>query len=412
MRNPFQLYTRKLISKCGHTKKVFYVRYWDYEKEKYFCTKSINELSFKLGDRSGKNIKTEVRASAIAQEALDKGLIFENNTSTKVSFEAYARKVWDYDTSDYIRRKNQEKAGSISRIYADGQLGWLIREVFPYISKGMDIREFTASVAENIKDRMIDEHKASSSINKTLQAIRTPLNEAYRTGVITVEIAPRIKNIAITHKKKGILTSLETKKLETYLNETTEKGSYDRNRFLAIALAIHTGMREGEIRALRDSDISITENGEIAVIKITHAYNDKDKLKAPKGKESRIVPVPINLANEIIQYSRLSEGTEYIFHSAAKVSVPVSPQLMSKWFKEALENIGISKEEQSMRNLSFHSLRHGFVTATRDAGLSGTERKALSGHKSEAMLDHYTKETVEHLKRTIEQIENVIPFNF
>ena len=352
----------------------------------------------------------DMEAKKIAQEALDKGLIAGSHVAKKISFESYARKVWDYDTSDYIRRKNQEKAGSISRIYADGQLGWLIREVFPYIKKDMDIREFSPSVAENIKDRMIDEGKASSSINKTLQAIRTPLNEAYRTGVIEMEIASRIKNIAITHKKKGILTFSETQKLEAYLNENTDKATYDRNRFLFIALAIHTGMREGEIRALRVSDISLIDNEDVALINITHAYNDKDKLKTPKGKESRVVPVPRNLAVEIIQYSKISEGADYIFHSIAKISVPVSPQLVSKWFREALENIGISMEEQKTRNLSFHSLRHGFVTATRDAGLSENERKALSGHKSEVMLEHYTKETVEHLKGTLEQIETVIPY--
>ena len=184
VRSPFQLYSRQLKAKDGATKTVLYVRYWDKSRETYLCTKSINELNYKLGDTSGKNIKSRMRASAIAQEALDKGLIAGSHVAKKISFESYARKVWDYDTSDYIRRKNQEKAGSISRIYADGQLGWLIREVFPYIKKDMDIREFSPSVAENIKDRMIDEGKASSSINKTLQAIRTPLNEAYRTGVI------------------------------------------------------------------------------------------------------------------------------------------------------------------------------------------------------------------------------------
>ena len=135
VRSPFQLYSRQLKAKDGATKTVLYVRYWDKSRETYLCTKSINELNYKLGDTSGKNKKSRMRASAIAQEALDKGLIAGRHVAKKISFESYARKVWDYDTSDYIRRKNQEKAGSISRIYADGQLGWLIREVFPYIKK-------------------------------------------------------------------------------------------------------------------------------------------------------------------------------------------------------------------------------------------------------------------------------------
>lgn len=407
----FHVISRTISKKNGCSEKVFYARYWDFEKEKILCTKSINELNFKLGDRSNKKIKSRAKAIAIAQEALDKGLVFSSKDICDISFEDYATQIWDYDTSDYIRRKNQEKAGSISRIYADGQLGWLMREVFPIIPKGLSLQKFTAPIAENIKDKMLNSGRASSSINKVLQAIRTPLREAYRKGLIAFDIADKIQNIATTNKKKGSLSISETMKLEEYLFHASEKGSFDMNRFLFISLAIHTGMREGEIRALKANDIFMSKENDMAYINLRHGYNDKDKLKNTKGKKDRIVPIPHALGRELKDYSSLNPNG-YLFFSGSKNGVPVSSQLIAKWFKEALEAIGISSEEQRNRNITFHSLRHGYATFTRDAGCSDDERKSLIGHQSDSMLEHYTKETSDHLRETLSRIEKKLPYRF
>ena len=411
-RNPFCVFSRKITSKDGESRTVLYARYWDYENERILCTKSINELNFQLGDRSKKNIKSRNKASAIAQEALDKGLISNFRDSEIISFESYTRRIWDFDNSDYIRRRNQEKAGSITRIYADGQLKWLMREVFPYLPKDLKLAGFTVAMAERIKDRMLDEKKASSSINKVMQAIRTPLKEAYRIGILPADITDKILNIPVTHKKKGILTIAETLSLEKYLNNTTRKGDFERNQFLTIALAANTGMREGEIRALQPKDISILDE-DTAIINIVHAYNDKDKLKSTKGKDIRQIACPILLAEELLEYSRTSyNDNPFIFYARIRKGVPVSAQMIERWFREALVAIGISLEEQKARNITFHSLRHGFATLARDAGCSADERKALIGHKSDSMMEHYTKETHEHLQEIQLRIEKRLPYDF
>lgn len=46
--------------------------------------------------------------------------------------------------------------------------------------------------------------------------------------------------------------------------------------------------------------------------------------------------------------------------------------------------------EQERRNLTFHSLRHTFVTLGRIAGLSLLEIQTLARHKSGAMTERYT----------------------
>ncbi|GHV84241.1 hypothetical protein AGMMS50212_15810 [Spirochaetia bacterium] len=69
---------------------------------------------------------------------------------------------------------------------------------------------------------------------------------------------------------------------------------------------------------------------------------------------------------------------------------PFSMSKFQRTFKNMLEEIGISKQEQVQRNITFHSLRHNFVTLGRLAGVSDFEMQTLAGHKSGAMMDHYS----------------------
>jgi integrase len=47
-------------------------------------------------------------------------------------------------------------------------------------------------------------------------------------------------------------------------------------------------------------------------------------------------------------------------------------------------------DEQKRRNLTFHGLRHTYVTLGRMAGISDIEIQALARHKSGAMMNRYS----------------------
>jgi integrase len=50
----------------------------------------------------------------------------------------------------------------------------------------------------------------------------------------------------------------------------------------------------------------------------------------------------------------------------------------------------IDDSEQRRRNISFHSLRHTYITLGRQAGISDMEIQALAGHRSGAMMERYS----------------------
>ena len=189
-------------------------------------------------------IKTKVQAYKVALAALDRGLISELETGD-ILFSEYAMKVWDFEKSDYIRRRNKAKANSICRNYADLQMTCLKCNVIPNLPKNLKLRDFKRSHAERVKDRMLDNGKATGTINKAMQVIRTALKEAYRTGLISKNMADRAENIEETAKVRGIPTRDEVSRLIEALDENTQRGNWERGRYLLITLAVCTGMRTG-----------------------------------------------------------------------------------------------------------------------------------------------------------------------
>jgi integrase len=59
--------------------------------------------------------------------------------------------------------------------------------------------------------------------------------------------------------------------------------------------------------------------------------------------------------------------------------------------KKASKNRSTVPCEQKKRNLTFHSLRHTFITLGRlDGVLSDLEIKAVAGHSTRIMMEHYS----------------------
>jgi integrase len=46
--------------------------------------------------------------------------------------------------------------------------------------------------------------------------------------------------------------------------------------------------------------------------------------------------------------------------------------------------------EQKRRNLTFHSLRHSFITLGRLDGISDLEIQAIAGHSTQSMMERYS----------------------
>jgi integrase len=79
-----------------------------------------------------------------------------------------------------------------------------------------------------------------------------------------------------------------------------------------------------------------------------------------------------------------------VISESAQPDKPPNTKYFQRALQKELDVIGISGNEQRRRNLTFHSLRHSYITLGRLAGISDLEIQALAGHKSGAMMERYS----------------------
>jgi integrase len=236
-------------------------------------------------------------------------------------------------------------------------------------------------------------------INTVLQSIRVAVRYAVAREEIDRDPFKNIGEAEEQPKEKGVLTPREV----TALIQAPVKDP--RSRF-AVLLALLCGLRRGEVRGLLWGDI-----GE-GLITVRHNWIDGEGMKAPKCKggalreNKRLVPFPASVAlaiEAVRQVSRNPAPDRFVFEGTRRPGEPLGNNFFRRALTVELLAVGINKlttdkdgkkavddTEQRRRNISFHSLRHSFITLGRQAGISDLEIQALAGHKSGAMMERYS----------------------
>lgn len=88
---------------------------------------------------------------------------------------------------------------------------------------------------------------------------------------------------------------------------------------------------------------------------------------------------------------------------------------MSMAFRRIMENAKVkgrllreaNGEGRSQSSLSFHSLRHGFVSAMANADVAQELRQKLTGHASAQMNAQYTHHELEALRAAVSVIPSI-----
>jgi integrase len=231
---------------------------------------------------------------------------------------------------------------------------------------------------------MGEKNLSGRRINITLQAMRIAVRHAVAREELDRDPFRGIEKAVETPRERGILTPGEVTRL--IAAQVT-----DSQHRLAVLLGCLCGLRTGEIRGLLWEDIGD------GVIHVRHNWIDGEGLKSPKCKggtvrqNSRIVPLPKSINAILDNFRDLNPAPEsFVLQSYRKDGEPLSKGLFRYIICKELSAIGILRDEQKRRNLTFHGLRHTFITLGRLAGITDLEIQALAGHKSGAMMDSYS----------------------
>lgn len=198
-------------------------------------------------------------------------------------------------------------------------------------------------------------------------------------------------------KEAEVFNKDERGRLQNYLQNNLNESN------LGVLITMYTGLRIGELCALKWSDIDF-ENGIVRVSKALQRVSDKlgkGKTKiaitSPKSKNSvRDIPVPTFILDMLKREKKSSEL--YILSGTSK---PMEPRTMQNRFKTVLKNCGI-------RNANFHLLRHTYATVCIESGFDAKTVSELLGHSNvNITLNRYVHSSMEMKRRCVDRLNLV-----
>ncbi len=373
-RQPFSLFSRK--TKFG--KKIWYYRTYDEYGQR------TNGIS------TGCESKT--RAHQYCMKLYRDDLLVP---SADPFFRIFAENWWIWDICPYVKKKAHNE--KISQRYAYDQRRILEDHLLPHFGK-YHLSSITPMLIEKfIYVRLIENKKLSPKrANNIVATLRSMLNEARRHGMLRADPFAMVELPKSSKYRRKLLTLEKVRDLFTVANIATAWNGHYLYRVINM-VAASTGMRQGEILAVRDEDV---RNG---YIHVAHSWSLRYGLGPTKNKAKRDVPVP-RIVMEAIKPFR---GTGGFVFSIDRGRRPATGNRATEALYAALEAIGIPRNEQKQRNITFHAWRAWFNTIVQQRHVPAPLIRAVVGHKTPEMTDLYSHFSLEHFAPIVKAQEEL-----
>lgn len=172
---------------------------------------------------------------------------------------------------------------------------------------------------------------------------------------------------------------------------------------LGIYISLSTGLRIGEICALKWSDINVTDgkltvNRTIERIYIIEGEKKHTELviNTPKTKNScREIPMNKEMLGMLKPLKKVVNDDYYILTNDER---PIEPRTYRNYYKRLMEKLDIPK-------LKYHGLRHSFATRCIEVGCDYKTVSVLLGHSNiSTTLNLYVHPNMEQKKRCIDKV--------
>ena len=240
-----------------------------------------------------------------------------------------------------------------------------------------DLQQFYARLKKSGRKKHVDkfgEGLSDRMVRSCHTTCRTALEKAVTEGLIRINPAIGCKLPPKKAKEMQVLTPPE---ITRFLIQAREEGYYE-----LFLLELTTGMRRGEILALKWRDLNL-KTGELHISRQVLKVNGKVLISTPKTKSSnRMILLPTEML-ELLAELKTRTDSEWIFPSPLDLTQPRHPSAVYHRFQKILERA-------NCKRVRFHDLRHTFATMALENGM---DIKTLS-----AMIGHVSAETTVNIK--------------
>lgn len=254
-------------------------------------------------------------------------------------------------------------------------------------SLGAKVNKPITSLTSGDVDRFLNSRLRDGLAPRTcvldVKILRTCLNAARRKGLVTVNVAEAVELPDIVGTERGTFTGAEVQMLVN--------GARGEWKTL-ILFAYFTGARLSDCCRMQWEGVNLAEG------KLTYT-------QAKTGAKTT-APIHPDLLAHLESLATSDTAEIFVLPHMADLK-PGGRHGLSETFKKLMRKCGIDCQTvagagvRRVSRRSFHALRHSFVSALANAGVSAELRMKLTGHKSAAVHEHYTHRDHEVLRAAI-----------
>ena len=303
---------------------------------------------------------------------------------------------------DYLLMNLAEKRAS--RIKASSYDSYY-RTVHNHILPALGAYPMHRLTAQQVQKFLLDMHDSGlsdSTIRNVFRYLSNVIRAAAKSGAMAQDICEGITPPKLSPKAVHALSLAEQQCLEREALAVLKKSG---NKYgIEVILALHTGMRIGEICALRWKDVDF-DSGMIHVNHTLqrlnlHGQGAKTvvKIGSPKSASSlRKIPMNAQLSTLLLVQQHGAKG-EFVVPGRQTYT---EPRAMQYRFEQMLKRAQLPR-------VGFHTLRHSFATRCMELNVDVVTVSKLLGHSSAKLtLDIYADSLMEQRRAAVCKLGNL-----
>lgn len=241
---------------------------------------------------------------------------------------------------------------------------------------GKRLSDISPFLIERYKMLRSSEDAKANTVNIEMSCLRHMFSMAITWGKATTNPVKEVRFLRESRVKDRILDPDEETKLLDYVRT----GAKSKHLEAIIITALNTGMRKGEILALKWGNVDF-KNSHITV-------------ERSKNGEIRRIPMNKQLKTILESVRKSGASSEHVF----TINNDAILHFTTAW-RNALNRTEI-------RNFRFYDLRHTFGSRLGMAGVDIKTIQELMGHKDIKMTMRYSHPTPEHKRRAVEILDS------
>jgi integrase len=238
----------------------------------------------------------------------------------------FLTRFWDLENSPYLKDKIAH-GHKITQKYCREAGQKIGKHWQPYFGDILPLNGVTRKELREFSITLYEKGLASATINNIMIVGTSALKWAYTEKIIPIDPTEGLTTFTGNGTDRDILSEKEIEAL--FRVEWLEKRAY-----VAALVSLTTGIRSGEVRAIRRNSI-----GE-AVLDVSYSWNDTEGLKCPKNGEPRRAPLLPEVKSLLLELLAetpwAAQDNPFVFYSE-KPDRPCSAELFRRNFHRAIK---------------------------------------------------------------------------